>query len=183
MQEEEISKHEKTGELARKEMEDLRRQLTDCCSEMEHEKASNNDLKLKLADCKQVLEGNEQMIRWLNAQVRVLTTCPGWHVGDIYGWISTPFLAGDGPANERDFYAPYTAFVWFTCKLTNAELPVWTFSPVWGHRSQKPISHQSTAASAVPAVGQAQPCTLDARAGPLAPEHAEQTSHTGMPGG
>ena len=47
----------------------MQNQLHDSHRVIEQSQACNDELKQRLQDCKNVLRGNEQMIRWLNTQV------------------------------------------------------------------------------------------------------------------
>lgn len=49
---------------------DIQKQLQDSNSSLKMSEACNSELRQRLQDCKKTLQGNEQIIRWLNMKVR-----------------------------------------------------------------------------------------------------------------
>jgi hypothetical protein len=69
MQEEELQERERFADNVERELHELRRKETVMNEEQTRMQSINEELRGKLEDSKQQLKGNEQMIRWLNAQV------------------------------------------------------------------------------------------------------------------
>ena len=70
MQEEELQEREAAGARLTHSLQELQREHTAALAERAAAAGANDELRAKLEDCAQQLKGNEQMIRWLNAQVR-----------------------------------------------------------------------------------------------------------------
>jgi len=70
LQEEELQTRERALEASEREIAALKRTLEALHGEAARTADANEELRAKLEDSKQQLKGNEQMIRWLNAQVR-----------------------------------------------------------------------------------------------------------------
>lgn len=69
MQEEELQEREAASARLTHSLQELQREHTAALAEAAAAGAANDELRGKLDDCAQQLKGNEQMIRWLNAQV------------------------------------------------------------------------------------------------------------------
>ena len=69
MQEEELGEREKAADAAAKQLAAQQSALSTANKEKELLEEVQANLRGKLEESKQQLKGNEQMIRWLNAQV------------------------------------------------------------------------------------------------------------------
>lgn len=61
--------------VALQELEGARQKIAELTEAAKQSQINESSLTGKLRTCKEQLEGNEQMIRWLNSQVRVHTCC------------------------------------------------------------------------------------------------------------
>ena len=68
-QEEELQQREQDSATSARQLAELQTSATAAEDARARAEAVNGDLRGKLEDSKQQLQGNEQMIRWLNAQV------------------------------------------------------------------------------------------------------------------
>ena len=68
-QEEELQQREQDSATSARQLAELQTAATASEDARARAEAVNGDLRGKLEDSKQQLQGNEQMIRWLNAQV------------------------------------------------------------------------------------------------------------------
>jgi regulator of replication initiation timing len=91
MQEEEVHNRDQALEAAGREIQDLKRQQAAGGDEAARMQCTIDDLRAKLEESKQQLKGNEQMIRWLNTQVRRTCTsilAEGEGVCNVLEWAS-----------------------------------------------------------------------------------------------
>jgi chromosome segregation ATPase len=71
VQEEEVQNRDQALEAAGREIQDLKRLHAATGDDATRMQSIIDDLRSKLEESKQQLKGNEQMIRWLNTQVRI----------------------------------------------------------------------------------------------------------------